>query len=110
MYLPPGSMAAALTIVALVASPPTIAAISSITGAEMPWFGTTGVAGLLGFLLWWHIEKGDKRASKSLDNVAAAMTDVKHEVSGMRDDLKEGQDRTNELLEKALFPGTGGPK
>ncbi len=75
----------------------------------MPWFGTTGVAGLLGFLLWWHMERGDKRTSKSLDGVAKAMDGVMSEVSGMRDDLKEGQDKTNSLLERALFDKKGAP-
>ena len=75
----------------------------------MPWFGTTGVAGLLGFLLWWHMQQGDKRTAKAMDSVAKAMEGVKQEVSGMRADLKDGQDTTNDLLTRALF-SSGGPK
>lgn len=105
--LPPGSASAGLTIAALVLSPPTIALIASVTGSEMPWFGTTGVAGLLGFLLWWHMQSGDKRTAKAIEGSTKTMSEVKTEISGMRDDLKEGQDTTNSLLREALFGGKG---
>ena len=108
MFPLPGSSIVAATIFALVLSP-IIGSLAANAGAQMPWFGTTGVAGLLGFLLWWHMERGDKRTAKALDGVATAMNSVTAEISGMRDDLKEGQDKTHDLLAKALFQN-GGPK
>lgn len=81
---------------------PTITTAAAAVGIDMPWFANAGVAGMCGFLLWWHIERGDKRT-------AEAVKDVKAEISGMRADLKDGQDTTNDLLTRALF-SSGGPK
>ncbi len=83
------------TIGAIVAYP-TIATIVP----DMPWFANTGVSGLLGFLLWWNMERGDRRTANVMDS-------VREEISGMRVDIKSGQDKTHELLSQALFPNRG---
>jgi flagellar biosynthesis component FlhA len=85
-------------LIATLVAYPTVASVVP----DMPWFANTGVSGLLGFLLWWHMERGDKRTSKGVD-------DLKDEISGMRSDLKEGQAKTNALLERALFDKKGAP-
>lgn len=108
MFPPPGSSLVAATIVALVVTP-TLTTAAAAVGIDMPWFANAGVAGMCGFLLWWHMERGDKRTAKAMDGVAKAMDSVTAEISGMRDDLKDGQEKTHDLLAKALFP-TGGPK
>lgn len=97
--LPPGSYTLGITIGALVIGPVATKLLAE-TGVDMPWFANTGVAGLLGFLLWWNIERGDKRSAKAID-------DVNDELKGMRTDLKEGQDTTNSLLREALFQNRG---
>lgn len=73
---------------------------ANVAGADMPWFAQFGLCGLFGFLLWWNMERGDKRSSKSMD-------DVKDEIGAMRSDLKSGQDTTNSLLREALFQSRG---
>jgi hypothetical protein len=70
--------------------------LANAVGLEMPWFAQFGLCGLFGFLTWWGMERGDRRTAKAMD-------DLKGEVSGMRSDLKDGQETTNELLTKALF-------
>lgn len=74
--------------------------LANIAGADMPWFAQFGLCGLFGFLLWWNMERGDKRSAKAMD-------DVKDEIGAMRSDLKGGQDTTNSLLREALFQNRG---
>jgi hypothetical protein len=92
------------TLCVLVAYPVVAEAIP-----EIPPYANLGVSGMLGGLLYWSMKHNDERTSKSLDKVEGAMNGVRTEIAGMRTDLKEGQDTTNELLTKALFPN-GGPK
>lgn len=73
---------------------------ANIAGADMPWFAQFGLCGLFGFLLWWNMERGDKRSAKAMD-------EVKDEIGAMRSDLKSGQDTTNSLLREALFLNKG---
>jgi hypothetical protein len=74
--------------------------IANVVGADMPWFAQFGLCGLFGFLLWWNMERGDKRTAKGMD-------DLKDEIGGMRTGLKSGQDTTNSLLREALFQNRG---
>ncbi len=74
--------------------------VANIAGADMPWFAQFGLCGLFGFLLWWNMERGDKRSAKAMD-------DVKDEIGAMRTDLKSGQAETNQLLRAALFENRG---
>lgn len=77
---------------------------------EIPNLANLSVTSILAGLLYYSMKHSDESTSKSLDKVEGAMTGVRTEIAGMRSDLKEGQDTTNELLARALFPGTGGPK
>lgn len=70
--------------------------LANAVGVDMPWFAQFGLCGLFGFLLWWSMERGDRRSAKATE-------DLKDEICGMRSDLTSGQDKTNELLTKALF-------
>lgn len=70
--------------------------VANVVGAEMPWFAQFGLCGLFGFLLWWNMERGDRRTAKGME-------DLKGEIGGMREDLKDGQTETNQLLRQALF-------
>jgi hypothetical protein len=87
---------ATTAIVGLLATTASEPLIAPIVGADMPWFAQFGLCGLFGFLLWWNMERGDKRTAKGID-------DLKDEMGGMRTDLKTGQDTTNSLLREALF-------
>jgi hypothetical protein len=71
-------------------------AAEPLISSDMPWFAQFGLCGLFGFLLWWNMERGDKRTAKGID-------DLKDEIGGMRSDLTSGQDKTNSLLSQALF-------
>ena len=73
---------------------------ANVVGGEMPWFAQFGLCGLFGFLLWWNMERGDRRTAKGME-------DLKDEMGGMRSDLKSGQDTTHRLLSEALFQNRG---
>lgn len=82
------STMAGAAICALVASP----VIANTVVPEMPWYATLGVNGMLGTLLYWSMKHGDERTAKSLGEVKGSLDGVKTEITGLRDDMREGTD------------------
>lgn len=105
----------AASIVGLILTTFGQAAVAERIGADMPWFAQFGLCGLFGAMLWWSMARTiPKITSDAKESVieaakinAAAMGDLKTEFHGFRNDVKDGQDATLNLLREALFQNRG---
>ncbi len=75
-------------------------AAEPLISSDMPWFAQFGLCGLFGALLWWKIAKTDIQISADHKE---GMKALGSEISGLRDDVKDGQAATTSLLREALF-------